>query len=158
MAYNKRERYLKFLARLYDLASEFDQQQLLDVQHTAKNDKNSVVAATAALLGRLRGDDTGTVDPARMATDRGDDFRELLSSRKIFPSNAGLASFVRGYVDLPIRPKDSRDRIVARILRVLEEGTEEEVAAFQKALEDYVAQQTEGSDFVSRWTKIIRGL
>ena len=154
--------YLEFLSKLYKLAADFDQRQLMRIRETAAKEDNDIVASMAAALLRLR---TPTKPvrvssvPSRRHGDSGvDGLREVLLSRKIFPSNSKLLSLAHRYFGLPPKPKESRERLVGRILRGIEKGTVVQQESFRHALEQHIAKQNVGSDFVSRWTKVIRDL
>ncbi len=161
MPNSRSARYLKFLARLYELAADFDQRQLMGIQRVADSENNKPVSTAASMLMELRGDKSLRADSlSRIKTSASgkEGLREVLCSKKVFSSNAALVAFARRFTDLSEKPKEPRNRLVTRILGEVENGADKERAAFWRALEEHIARQNGGSDFVSRWTKIIQGL
>ena len=161
MSDNARERYLRFLAHLYDFAADFDPPQLDEIRRVADGENRKLVWAVAALLMELRsGQRSPRIAPANTenAVDSAEGLQEALSSKKIFPSNRVLLAFVGPHVELHARPKEPRDRLVRRIVQAVETGSLKDKAEFHRTLAEYIREQGKGSDFVSRWTKIIRGL
>ena len=166
MANDTLAKYLKFLARLYDLVADFDERELMDIQRSATREHKELISAIASLLMELRRYESSSAkrksNPdsaiADLTGNSDEALREVLSSRNIFPSNAALAEFVCSHFFVPTRPKDSRDRIVARVLRASEEAGSKKRNSFKKALEAHIVHENAGSDFVARWTKLIRSL
>lgn len=155
-------RYLKFLARLYEFAADFDQRQLLAIQRVAASENNKLITTVASLLMDLRGD-KATRSATRskrksISAFSEEGLREVLSSKKIFPSNAALAALARDCINIPQKQKESRERLVNRILREIESSADRDRESFRRALEDLISKQNGGSDFVSRWTKVIQDL
>ena len=161
MIIHRSNTYLKFLARLYELAADFDRVTLSEIERTASNENNELVCTMASLLKDFHGEratrsDSGSKKKTTAYTDEG--LREILSSKTIFPSNKVLSAFARSTIDLPERPKDSRNRLVTRILRATQDANSKNRALFRRRLKEYIADQNGSSNFVSQWTQIIQDL
>ena len=157
----KPEPYLKFVARLYELAADFDQHQLMEIRCIARNKNNRLVVNMASLFMDFRGDKEPRTDSRQKkqsAVYSEEAFFEVLSSKKVFPSNTALSEFAHSIIDFPVKPKESRNRLVSRILSTIRNGSSKERASFRRALEEHIIRQNGTFDFVSRWTKIIRDL
>ena len=153
--------YFKFLARLYELAADFNQHQLIEIRRDATNKSNKLVFDVASLLIDLHENKVARSDSQsqnKTTAYKEEKVPEVLSSRKVFPSNTVLSEFARSIIDIPEKKKESRNRLVSRILRAIESSSSKDKASFQRALEEHIAKQTDASDFVSQWTKIIRDL
>ena len=154
--------YLKFVSRLYDLAGDFDRQHLLDVQRTATKQGDAMVATVADALCKLynycddRSDrEVGKGDGLARVHDG---LRDILSSKVVFHSKKDLMLFARPYMNICAAPKDSRERLIGRILRGIEEIDPTTKLEFRKALEERIKSGKDAPSFVARWSKVIREL
>ena len=155
--------YLKFTSKLYELAADFNGPQLLAVERAASVQGNQMVATVASLLCKLHdyeGSELGNGGPNEQAgtADVQEGLRDILSSKEVFSTNGELVDFVRSYVDIPVAPKDSRDRIVGKVLRGLDSVDSDDRTSFRKSLEHRILSGQDAPNFVARWSKLIRDL
>ena len=155
--------YLKFTSRLYELAAEFNERQLLAVERAASLQGNQMVATVASLLCKLHNyevtdsENGGHSEPTRTGAAQ-EGLRDVLSSKEVFSTNGDLADFVRSHMEISVSPKDSRDRIVGKVLRELDNVDSNVKTSFRRSLEDRILGGRDSPNFVARWSKLIRDL
>ena len=96
--------YFKFLARLYELAADFNQHQLIEIRRDATNKSNKLVFDVASLLIDLHENKVARSDSQsqnKTTAYKEEKVPEVLSSRKVFPSNTVLSEFARSIIDIP---------------------------------------------------------
>jgi len=159
-----RPQYLRFVSRLYDLAAEFAGEDLDHIRAAAEHQHASPIAAAAEAVSRLaRGGGRQTlgktIEPPSQNTgpSNGSSLGDLLSSKELFKSNDALAAFLAPNLKVRPRTKESRERLVSRVLAQLEQVPQDVRIATEKALANIVVRSG-NSTFVARWSKLIRDL
>lgn len=148
-----RNEYLSFLGKLFQLAADSDLESL---HKHASEDAARGAAVTRLIealehLTRNTGSISSSVAPKRDVKA----LQRLLSSRELFSSNEDFARFMTGFAKVPVRDKDSRQRVVARVLRELRTWPDDKVRALNESLRD---RARKSSSFVSKWSSVIQDL
>jgi hypothetical protein len=169
-----RQRYLYLVARLYDLAAEFSEAELTNMQAAYLPDDSNAVLESIRLLKRFHG-----IKPERLMPDaenrhareksprpqRQDEpsNREawndralvaLFEDKALFPSVGDIASVLPA--SLAAKPKEARDRYVRRVMKYVTSLSNAEKVDFQAKLRSFISRKPAG--FVSRWKTLIQDL
>jgi hypothetical protein len=159
-----RQRYLYLSAKLYELAAEFTDSDLIamlrerSTEGNAANATNSVIRALMDLhrspsersnrhIDYEMGDQGNQSQPP---SQQASSLLALLEDRSAFPSVAGIAAVV----GLPARPKEARNRYIARVIRQVEAMTKQDRANVFEGLAIHLNRQPES--FISKWSKVIK--
>ena len=165
-----RQRYLSLVARLYELAAEFDDAELKTIhQKFASGDSLAVQKAVNGLLllhyaseheketSRTKADSTyrsatGAIADGKQPIPLGKTTLEsLLKNREAFPTLADILKITSE--ELPHRPKEGRERYERRLARhvgMMPEAAKQRLGA--KIAEELSKRP---SSFVSRWKSLI---
>ncbi|WP_368865439.1 hypothetical protein [Stenotrophomonas maltophilia] len=176
-----RQRYLSLVSRLYDLASEFADEELKEmIREWAANDRHGVRDAIEALV-RLHADfppvaaksesysishprregragpslvlsADGPVSTARSSAS----IEEILSDKLLFPKLMDIAALLPDEIDPPF--KEARDRYVRRVVRSLENVSAVDKAQFLKRVRQRIETNGDDGSFISSWKNLIRDL
>ena len=173
MNQNARKNRMRLLSGFYELASRFTEKELVEIRDDVGGDKiskdiSSLVLAlnaadepviyqrvTAQKLAISHSRESVSTPRRREAA-----LREILSSKELFSSPRDIAISVPGSPDL--RGKESREKYINRILvkfRTLSSSEQLDfISAVQKRMEDKGLEIKGSSNFVSRWSRLIREL
>jgi hypothetical protein len=153
--------YLGFLARLYELASQYEPATLRLIRRYASSRGDQaallVINALSQLTERSVGNDVPKAPTNTDLTNREIVFRDALMSRELFPSVDAIANSLSGHFNLPPRPKESRERYVKRLVAAMKNVAPDRRSGIESAIRNRIAH-VPNADFVSRWSKLIRNL
>jgi len=155
-----RQRYLAFLGKLYSLAAEFPDEELTSLKVVAK--RSGEVAANLVIDGMLllhhRAEPSRKSRQPRTEKAPPDSrsLRAVLMSTRIFRSNEALVEAVGKHLKVAHRPKESREKLANRILKILQDSPAGARQTIGAALEQHLRGVREDPDFVSRWTEVIK--
>jgi hypothetical protein len=161
--------YLKFVSSVYQLAAEVEPSELAFLRREALRHRQRAVAAIAEALAALSSNPKGVsnADAPQEGSNREDAGRdairstvalsEALRSKKLFPSNDDVAKTLAPTVRLEPRNKESREKLVRRAMASLSRLTVEQRDNVVRSIQQVVARSGD-SDFVSRWSRLIRSL
>lgn len=153
--------YLRLMSKLYDMASQFDAEELRSVLKIAEEEANRpVVRATQALLMLVKDYNVErSVERRSVAavasTRAANSLHEIFASREIFPSVQDLISILP--FSFEVRQKESRDRLARRLVSHIDALPSEQKQEVLYGLQEFLSTQL-GGGFVSNWSKLIRGL
>jgi len=175
-----RQKHLALVARLYELAAQFSDEELREIRATLtrSSDEAGLRAAIDALIQMheslsvkakspvasatrdfARDLKAVTERPRRIVSRRhsvsGAMLREILQNSEAFPKIQDVAALMP--IDLQPLPKEGRDRYVRRILRVIDTLEESKRAHIRAAVELALKQKGSGT-FISDWKSLIKGL
>jgi hypothetical protein len=157
-----RRQYLKLTARLYEIASEFDETVLRDLAYASEGSVNPHVRRAAQGLVRLISEPKSREFreeslPRKTSTSSsdGDSLVEFFQSRDLFSSTSDIAASLP--FKFSAREKESRDRYVKRLTTHLNSLATEDRRQVVEAVQRAISSRM-GSGFVSNWSKLIRGL
>jgi len=173
-----RQRYLSLVSRLYDLASEFADDELKEmIREWAANDRNGVRDAIEALV-RLHADFPPSVEQSYsishskregrngpslviaeerpVAYQSNASIEEILSDKLLFPKLMDIAILLPDAIDPPF--KEGRERYVRRVLKYLETVSEREKSDFLRRVRKKIETSGDDGSFISNWKNLIRDL
>lgn len=154
-----RKQYLKLTARLFEVASEFDEQALLEVAKFSDNSGNPAIRRAAYALLQLISEPKRQSymeeGPRRSPVGSSDSLTEFFQSRELFPTTSDISMSLP--FKLPVRQKESRDRYVKRLTGHISSLSSDDRQSFVEAIQKNISSKV-GSGFVSNWSKLIRGL
>lgn len=161
-----RQMRLFLSAKLYELAAEFTDSELNSIlqdyssQLTTPGIREAIRALM--LLHRESADTTGSKEgietlqrvhaQADTPVQQASSLSMLLHDRAVFPNISEIADAV----DFPARPKEARDRYIARVTKHVESLTPLERTAFIDTLRSRLKRQPE--NFISKWSRLIKEL
>lgn len=170
-----RQKHLYLVARLYELAAEFSDEELRAVSSALKSsDEDSAIRQAVDALVRLHGvveNDARRLAQAEELQENDVEFvqmqlpyrrgslsarylTELFENRDIFPRVQDIAELVPGSLDPA--PKEGRHRYIRRVAKFVASLDETEKIAFKAALSKKLERQSGG--FISQWKNLIREL
>lgn len=174
-----RQKHLSLVARLYELAAQFSDEELREIRSTLTrpSDEAGLRAAIDALIqmheslsikaksqvpitvSDLEKDLKAAAGAKRIVSRRhsvsGAMLREILQNSEAFPKVQDVAALMP--IDLQPLPKEGRDRYVRRILRIIDTLDENKKAHVRSAVELALKQKGSGT-FISDWKSLIKGL
>lgn len=176
-----RQRHLSLVARLYELAAQFSDQELRDIRstHLRASDDAGLKAAVDALIQMHEGLDTRGEDPAALASKAEslvatpnaplkrvrmsarringtvDVLRSVLQNESVFPKLQDVAIVMPQ--DLQPLPKEGRERYIRRVLRVVTTFDEDKKKRLLNSVNVALQHKASGS-FLSDWKNLIKGL
>lgn len=165
MSPNTRKNRMRLLASFYEIAARFTEKELIDIRDEIGGDSLSKELSSLILsahdnlpngVGRpregrvLQGQQRESVSTPRR---REAALKEILSSRELFSSPRDISDNVPGAAEL--RPKESREKYVNRILTQFRTLSSSEQLNFTSALQKRLEIKGSGN-FVSRWSRLIR--
>lgn len=171
-----RQRYLSLVSRLYDLASEFADDELRGMIREWASDRNGVRDAIEALV-RLHSEfpaspkestidshlanvvndkDKKHVKDADLSFQFAASVDEVLSNKDLFPTLLDISELLP--VEIKPKFKEARSRYITRVIRYLNSRPDRERNLFMKNIR--MKLQTLGDDgsFISNWKNLIRDL
>ena len=155
-----RQKGLYLVAKLYELAAEFTDAELQQISaDQVRQSKTSAIQHAIAALIQLHqepedGDAKLMASPESSKneiarTAEASSLTELLNDRSSFPTVADIASALA----VSARPKESRDRYVGRVSRMVEAMDSRSRATFLKKIAERMNTQP---SFISDWSKLIK--
>jgi hypothetical protein len=168
---SSRQIYLQLTANLYELASKYSRDELRAARDVARSENNALsISAIDMLLALHSGDQHKAARRSSQNVSRSPDgeyksesadrrrvgmLKEILMSHELFANASEVAKAVP--ISLPLKPKESREKYVNRILvrfRGLDAAKQQE---FMEGLQAFLGR-TSSSSFVSRWSRAIKDL
>lgn len=168
---NSRQIYLQLTAYLYELASKFSRGELRAARDVARLENNRVsITAIDTLLALHSGEQqkpTGTpsnhINRVSNRDNRSEGserrrvrmLKEILMSPELFANVTEISARIP--IALPLKPKESREKYVNRVLarfRTLDAAKKQE---FMDSLQKAIGRAS-SSSFVSRWSRLIKEL
>lgn len=168
-----RRSLLKLTARLYDVASEFNEGMLIELRELSEREGDRGVSMAIRGLLRLSGHEARASRNSQMhqqlplpvastggapnagGTPEDRSLADFFSSKSIFPTSQSIVAALPFKFEL--RQKESRGRMVKRLIDRLNKMSSLErvdtIGFIQKKIAD-----ERGSGFVSNWSKLIRRL
>jgi len=168
MNQNIRKNRMRLLASFYEIASRFTEKELKEIRDDIGGD--NVSKELSALMLRLNAIDELTEvsitkiskvphsqGRGSVSTPKRREFalKEILSSRELFSTTLEIAKTIPIAVEL--RPKESRQKYVNRILAEFRSLSEQQQVAFTEVIQKRLEVKGAGN-FVSRWSRLIREL
>lgn len=157
-----RSQYLKLMAKLYEVASQFDERTLREINHIAEEENNKPVLRSVQGLMLLSSDHKGggairkrTRPPQTLNQSNVGSFYDFFASREIFPTSNDVLTSLPFHFDL--KPKESRERLARRLVTYIDSLPDDERKSVLSSVQSAVSNQHGGS-FVTNWSKLIRGL
>jgi len=175
-----RQKHLSLVARLYELAAQFSDEELREIRATLTrpSDEAGLRAAIDALIQMheslsiktkaqvksitidLTKDPKAVTPGAKRRVSRRHSvssamLREILQNSEAFPKIQDVAALMP--MDLQPLPKEGRDRYVRRILRIMDALDESKKTHIRDAVELALKQKGAGT-FLSDWKSLIKGL
>lgn len=167
MNQNIRKNRLRLLSSFYEVASRFTEKELVEIRDDASGDAVSKNLASLILASHSvdepfrqpRSTEVRISLPPRESVSnpkrREAALREILSSKELFSSPSDIARSVP--VQTELRPKESREKYVNRILAQFRGLSAQEQLEFTGAIQKKLESRGAGN-FVSRWSRLIREL
>jgi len=168
--FSLRQRYLSLVARLYELAAEYDHSELTSMHNEfAPKDEKGVTKALTALIELHRAGEKTAITVPSTATyvrtkispelDQGDtlgaaSLEQLLSDRAIFRTVGDVAKAVPG--NLQPYNKEARARFIKRVVQHIGTLSDRDKKQFRDFLASELDKQPH--NFVSQWKKLIKEL
>lgn len=158
-----RQQYLKLIAKLYDLASQFDPDALHELREMAEDNKNRavgrVISGLLMLLSehevpkgqRERDKELALIEPATSEVG----LYSFFCSREVFKTSSDIISVLP--FKFPMRAKEPRERFVRRLVGRINEMSAEDQRTLMADIQKSLSKRM-GGNFVSSWSKLIRGL
>lgn len=157
-----RQRYLYLVAKLYELAAEYTNEELklILAERVANSDHSGIRQAIDALMlmHSSPNDVARTESVSESKGHRLPDISalgELFADRAAFPSVSDIANTIP-LVFLP-KNKESRERYISRLLKKIESLSEGEKNLFRSLLTSRLTEKNPPT-FISKWTKVIGDL
>lgn len=174
MAHNSADReFLAFVSKLTELLSSYSSKDLRLFHRLARRGFPSILPVVEACIQvaesrRARTWKTPTKSEIVQGLDRSEGLHlfDLLRSKKLFPTNSGLADFAARVVPKMTRKrfdKMSRSDIAARIIDYLETLDSNKRRNLEVAMRKAIASISAGmkeepQSFFSQWERIIKGI
>jgi hypothetical protein len=165
-----RKTYLRFVAKLTELASTYDAQQLREFRRMSAQQMPLVADLIDVLLRIEESPKLSSLDyrPSKIqplnvfdSTPRGKNrvtsVSEILNDHRLFPTNTSLARFGAQFMDVHVG-RSTRARIIRRMLNALLDMDPGRRATVENALRDLRNAAAHGntSDFMARWERVIK--
>lgn len=159
-----RQRYLYLSAKLYELAAEFTDSELVAMLREQSKDRSATdatIQAVRALLElhrspsgenipRIERDLIEQGSPSLPTSQQGSSLLALFEDGVEFPTVARIAALV----GVPARTKEARNRYLARMVRRVDAMTKQERARFFGDMATRLNRQPES--FIAKWSKVIK--
>jgi hypothetical protein len=144
-------KYLHFVGHLFHLAADYDVETLRrQASHDGERGKavlhvlQGLTAVTCSSKDRI---------PARPQQGEHDGLLLLLESRELFQSNDALCAFLEPFVKIRQGNKESRERLVKRVMKQLRELSGSDNERLRAKLREIATAGN--TSFVSTWSKAI---
>lgn len=160
---NPRQRALLLIARLYELAADYSDEELLAIlrDQSRKNNNSAVVKAIQALVGihketeesaqfSLHGRYQEMSDRLGLQSAEFSSLAKLLDDRSSFPTVGDIANAT----GIAARPKEARERYISRLVRKIEGmSASERMSVFERVAKGTKAKS---GSFIASWSKLIK--
>ncbi len=155
--------YLRLISKLYDMASQFDADELRAVLKIAEDESNRPVVRAVQAMLMLVSDhkDSGVVPRIRLGRvspsppKYPSSLYELFSSKDIFSSAKSVVDVLP--FEFELKEKESRDRFSRRLVTYINELPVEQKDEVLEKIHSSLSSKL-GGGFVSSWSKLIRRL
>lgn len=166
-----RQRSLFLAAKLYELAAEFTDAELQQMLRESPSDGSGLAVQSAIKvlmdlhrLAETQSGQSATYSSARVPpgaqevsignapSRQASSLTALFSDKTAFPTVADIADVMRS----PVRPKESRERYVARMVKHVESLSSRDRADFFESIAMRLNKAPES--FISKWSKVIGDL
>jgi hypothetical protein len=156
-----RQRYLYLSGKLYELAAEFTDSELVAMLREQSRDAdatNATAHGIRALMELHRSPATARIEDdvgengnqGQPPSQQASSLLALFEDRAAFPTVARMAAVV----GIPARTKEARDRYVARVVRQVDAMSKQERSSFFGTLAKHFNRQPES--FISKWARVIK--
>lgn len=162
-----RQKSLYLAAKLYELAAEFTDDELkVMLQEQTRMAASAAVQAAIRALIELHREPTPSVEEitssgsaehaksdahTQEASSEASSIAAMFDDRSAFPTVAAIS----GAVQIEGRPKESRERYMARVIRHIESMSASERRAFYDGLASRL-NSNQADNFISRWSRLIK--
>ena len=166
---NLRQRHLYLVAKLYELAAEFTDEELQRIldERFKPSDETGLRNAIHALIElhavplqeRLNAVTDTSIEKNKGQRTVGvstfSSLQQIFGDRAAFPSLEDIAKVLPLVIEP--RPKEARERYISRIIRKIESLPEGDQKFFQAMLSQQLNKKSP-TTFISKWTKLIKEL
>ena len=152
-----RQKSLYLVAKLYELAAEFTDDELRAIadEHSRQPQSSAIKNAVDALTqlhAVAASDHEATVSSSERyePSAEASSLAELLSDRTVFATVGDIASTLA----IEARPKEARERYISRVSRIVGSMESRDRTIFLKRIADKMSSRP--GSFISNWSKLIK--